>query len=324
MPRLAGVVVGVTISIVAAVLLALSVDVGEIAASLAAADARWLLPAVATLAFQAALRALRWSRVLAAMGQRTGLIRTLEPMLIGYLVNAVLPGRLGEVVRATTLAARERIAFGTVAASVLVERGADLMAILALSSLALGLAGSPTAMLLGGFAAMVAGVLLAARWAGGILRFVPSFTPSALRRVLGDFARSVARVPARSLVLVVALSAAAWLFDTALAWLAGRALGVELPLHAAAALGLGAALGTAVPAAPGYLATYELGAVTFGGLVGVEPGTALAIAVLTHLVGVGSLALAGGLSAGRLGTKLSLARLPNGVSLLDSANDSRP
>jgi hypothetical protein len=78
---------------------------------------------------------------------------------------------------------------------------------------------------------------------------------------------------------------------------------------AAVAIGLGGALGTALPAAPGYLATYELGAVTLGSLAGVPRETVLPVAILTHVLGVTILAAAGGVALGRVSSLVRLDRL---------------
>ena len=50
----------------------------------------------------------------------------------------------------------------------------------------------------------------------------------------------------------------------------------------AALLAAGTNLATAIPAAPGYVGTFELAAVTIGASVGISRDDALAMAVLVH------------------------------------------
>ena len=71
----------------------------------------------------------------------------------------------------------------------------------------------------------------------------------------------------------------------------------------------------AVPAAPGYLATYELGAVALGTLAGVPRETILPIALLAHLIGVTSLAAAGAVALGRTSGLVQLGSLGRGGAM---------
>jgi glycosyltransferase 2 family protein len=57
---------------------------------------------------------------------------------------------------------------------------------------------------------------------------------------------------------------------------------VEPTMGQAALLAAGTNLATAIPAAPGYVGTFELAAVTIAGSVGILPEPALAFAVLVH------------------------------------------
>jgi hypothetical protein len=63
---------------------------------------------------------------------------------------------------------------------------------------------------------------------------------------------------------------------------AAQAIGVEPTIGQAALLAAGTNLATAIPAAPGYVGTFELAAVTIAGSVGIGAEPALAFAVLVH------------------------------------------
>jgi uncharacterized membrane protein YbhN (UPF0104 family) len=230
-------------------------------------------------------------------------------MLVGYLANAVLPGRLGELARALVVSRREAVPFSGVAASVVVERAVDLIALAGLASGALALSGSDWALPFAGLAAAIAVVIGLGSRAPLLARFLPTRTPSRLGDGIRSFLRSVAAIRLPVLAGAAALSAVAWLGDTMLVLLVSRALGLDISIPAAVAIGLGGSLGTALPAAPGYLATYELGAVALGGLAGVPRETVLPLAILTHLVGVSVLAIAGAVALGRLGGLVNLDSL---------------
>jgi hypothetical protein len=63
---------------------------------------------------------------------------------------------------------------------------------------------------------------------------------------------------------------------------AAQAVGVQPTIGQAALLAAGSNLATAIPAAPGYVGTFELAAVTIAASVGIPAESALAFAVLIH------------------------------------------
>ena len=80
--------------------------------------------------------ALRWQRLLA----RSRAVRyppMLGYLLVGYLANNILPARLGELVRSHYLGDREGISRASALGTVVVERVVDLVAVVAIASVAL-------------------------------------------------------------------------------------------------------------------------------------------------------------------------------------------
>jgi uncharacterized membrane protein YbhN (UPF0104 family) len=323
MDRWPRVLLGVAISVAAAALLVVTTDLGQVADRLRQAQVVWLAPALLVLAAQAWVRAARWASLIRpSVDRAVRAAQVLDAMLVGYFVNAVLPGRLGEVARALVVSRREAVAFSGVAASVVVERAVDVMALAALASLALALTGSDWALPFAGLAAAIGVVVGLGSRAPLLARLVPSRTPARVAEGIRGFLGSVAAIRLPVLAGAAGLSAVAWLGDSVLVLLVSRALGLEVSFAAAVAIGLGGSLGTALPAAPGYLATYELGAVTLGGFAGVPRETVLPLAILTHVVGVTVLAVAGAIALGRLGGLVRLDALL-GASRLSAASDQR-
>jgi glycosyltransferase 2 family protein len=302
MTRWRSALLGIAISVAAAALLVATTNLGEVVGRLQRAEVLWLVPGLLVLAVQAWVRAARWASLLrSSVGAALRAGQVVEAMLVGYFVNAVMPGRLGEVARAIAVSRRESVPFSGVAASVVVERAVDVLALATLASIALAVSGSDWAIPFAGLAVLIAGIVGLGRRAPVLERLVPKRTPMRVAEGIRQFLRSVAAIPPRVIAGAAALSALAWLADTVLVLLVSRALQLEIPVAAAVAIGLGGALGTALPAAPGYLATYELGAVALGSLAGVPRETVLPLAILTHLIGVTVLAAAGAVALGRLG-----------------------
>lgn len=320
--RARGLIVGIAISLGAAALLAATTDFGQVADHLKRAELLWLAPALLVLAAQAWIRSARWASLIRPWSTHTiGARRVVDAMLIGYFANAVLPGRLGEVARAIVVSRREELAFGGVAASVVVERAIDVMALAALAAVALALAASDATIGFAVLAIAVAIVIGLGRRSTVLERLVPARTPVRIAEGVRAFLRSVAAIPLAVAAGAAALSAVAWLADATIVLLVARALGIELTVAAAVAIALGGALGTALPAAPGYIATYELGAVALGGLAGVPRETILPLAILTHVIGVTVLATAGALALGRAGGLVQLNALSRGGRLSVAAEE---
>ena len=299
MRRFGGILVGVAVTSAAAAWLFQTTEIGRVGTSLSRAHVVWLVPGLLALAIQAWVRALRWTALIRASTERSvPPSRVVDAMLVGYFVSAVLPGRLGEVARAALVSRRESVGFARVAASVLAERAIDLLALAGLAAAALAVTAPGWAAAFAGLVLAIAFVLALGRRAPALGRLIPARAPARLAGAAREFLAAVAAIPAAVMGGTVALSALAWLGDATLVLLVARALDLEVAPAAALAIGLGGALGTALPAAPGYLATYELGAVTMGMLAGIPADVALPIAILTHLIGVGVLALAGAIALG--------------------------
>jgi glycosyltransferase 2 family protein len=313
------------ISLVALAVVLASVDLAAAWAVLTDASVPIIVVALGVVGLQVVLRGWRWRIVLPERpdGSTVPVRRTIMPLLVGYLGNAILPARLGEPVRAVLVARREGLdPFASFGATML-ERLIDVvtLALVGLvAAVALGaswwIVALAAAATIGGLVGLAVLVLL------GLTRFVDLFA-SLLSRVgleertvrLQRWARSFAGGVDRGRDLVrlgkaIALSLVAWVLDASIFLLVGRSLGIELGIAEAALIGAVSVLATAIPAAPGYVGTFELAATTTAAALGVPRPEALALALLVHVVTLVPLALAGacallasGLQLGRLATQ---------------------
>ena len=62
----------------------------------------WVIPAIVITFLSFALRAWRW-RIILESTRKISIWRAYNPMMIGFMINCVLPGRLGEVARPVIL-----------------------------------------------------------------------------------------------------------------------------------------------------------------------------------------------------------------------------
>jgi uncharacterized protein (TIRG00374 family) len=317
-------VLGLGVSAIAVWLCVRSVDLSEVADQLAHADGGPILVFLVVLATQTVVRAARWSLLLPRRdARRIAIRRTLPPMLVGYLGNATLPARLGEPARALLLARREGLPAAATFGSVVLERVIDTATLALVVLPAAWMAGAPRWIVdAATIAAVVAGVVLASLSFVGLAgpsravdrlssRLGQGFAASLVTALAGrfrEFAMGAGASTRRPVILAAALlSLLAWGMDATLIWLAASSLGITLePAHAVLIAGV-AVLGTAVPAAPGYIGTYELAATATAVALGVDPESALAVAILAHaltllpMAGAGAIALLAIQRAGQRG-----------------------
>lgn len=315
--RIALVAGGIAISLIAAFLVTRGVDLERTSAIVAGASPVWLLVALGVVAAQTVVRAVRWRLLLpesiAGAGvhrPRPSIVRIIPVLLVGYLGNAILPARLGEAARGFLIARREQLPIPQALGSVLIERVLDTLVLALLGISAALIIGVPDWVLrigVVGVALSIAAVILVTI----APRLLGRFRDGPLGRVVTAVTSIVhgANVAGRPAAITAALflSLLAWLLDASIYWLVGRSLGLELSPVGATLIATVTVLSTAVPSAPGYVGTFELAAVAAAGVVGIEPSTALAFALVAHAVSVLPIALAGAVALVALGADARLS-----------------
>lgn len=225
------------------------------------------------------------------IGRPVGFLRVLATLNEGYLLNNVLPWRMGELGRAILLGRQSGLSAPMVLSTIFVERLYDMILavglMLILLPLVAGAAWAARAAWVGGAAVCVAVAFL-----GFALRR-PQAVETALARLPGPAAGwrrlwasfreglGVLRTPGR-LLRSFAWMVVSWLLATVEYWLILRAvLPTVEPLWAAFMLAA-TLLGVAVPSLPGYLGVFEAACVAALSVFGVSPDRALATALVLH------------------------------------------
>lgn len=115
---------GLLITVVCVVLLASELKWEEMRKALAAADYRYVVPAVFLYLAAGYVRAFRWKYLLRPIKKTT--TSNLFPIVcIGYMANNILPLRMGEFVRAYVTGKNERISRTSSLATIVIERVFD-------------------------------------------------------------------------------------------------------------------------------------------------------------------------------------------------------
>ncbi|MCW7753746.1 flippase-like domain-containing protein [Desulfobotulus sp. H1] len=134
-----GMIIALPLSLGALYLAFRHVPMVELTAYFTSLNYVWLLPAILFCLLGYVLRALRWQLLLRHKRQLR-FLPAFHPMMIGFMLNSILPGRVGEVVRPALLARKEKIPFPTAFSTIAAERVLDLAILLSLLALIFGFA----------------------------------------------------------------------------------------------------------------------------------------------------------------------------------------
>ncbi len=129
-------VFGVGLSLVMLFLAFRNVPLAELGDYLGAINYLWLLPSGALVLFGFVLRTMRWQLILAA-SRKVSFRQTYHPLMIGFMLNCILPGRIGEAARPLILYREIGLPFATGIATVAAERLLDALFLLLMLATAL-------------------------------------------------------------------------------------------------------------------------------------------------------------------------------------------
>lgn len=277
--------VGVPVGVVFLWLAVRNADLDAVGDTLRKADAGLVALAVAAFGVVYLFQAARWRRIAATFAVR--LARFYEMTVSGVAVNNVLPGRLGDFLRARWLALDSGMASGKAFGTVILDRAFDLVVLVGL--LIVGIAAVASSAWLAQLAAAgavvvlgIAGVLLFSRVYIG-RRERDRHERGLVRRLVRDTVERLAEpLGRRHLVIWLGLSLAAWAIWAVAALLVARSLGIDLSVTEALFVTAVLNLGSAVPSSPGYVGTYEWLGVASLGLLDIDHESALAFTILVH------------------------------------------
>ena len=319
--------VGILISAVALAFLVYQVNIGEVADAFRTAHYEWIMPGVLCTVSLIFIRAWRW-RYLLREDLQASFDARLSATFIGFMVNGLLPARIGEFVRAWCLGYRSGKSKSAVFASIIVERLLDGLWLLMYLVIALWVVpfpevGDPGSSSFG--ATVLDGVSMRSglRWAGffsflfyaGIILFlvflcvVRAKTLRFVDWLLVRFSLRFAKKAKDTLdgfiqgiyVPIAPAHLMMVLWWTILLWTIGLganvftllAFGQYLPWHATLLIIVMQAIGVMIPSSPGFVGTFHAVTMVAAMFYGVSEGVALSFAVVVHIVAFGPIVLIG-------------------------------
>ena len=300
---------------------------GEVAAAIRDADFLLLIlaTAVATTVFW--IRAWRWRAILDPVRKGTTFHSRFAAVNIGFMANNLLPARVGEFARAYAISRLEPVSVVAGLSSLVIERLFDALTLVAMLFITMALPGFPAwpanpevdfpliaqrlALIVGiGGGTLFLLVLWPRQTVAAFEAVANRLLPNRLRRPIVDAlaaflaGASVLR-DARLIVEVALWSSVLWLVNAFSFWIAMHAFGINVSYTGAIFFNSCLAFAVAVPAAPGFLGTFETGAIlVLNGLWGYERARVLGFALGFHVAAFIPVTAMGLYYAHRLGLSL--------------------
>lgn len=305
-PRWSRILLGLALSAIFLVLAVKDVPINDVLAALRQADPIYLVLALAAWVAANLAKAARWQAILRPQAPQTTVRRLFAVLMISQAMNAFAPVRVGDIARAYMVPG---VSVGVALYSVVIEKALDSLALLATLAGVAALMPLPGWLKQSGIAfslALVVVLALLALAGRGGPRVVATAASIERRFALArrlDLSRRAGRAAevmralgqGRLLATTLAWTIVSWLLGVAINVLVFAAMGLQLssPLVAATFLIVVLYLGAIVPASPGKVGVFHYLVVVSLALFAVDKTSALAYAVVLHLVVYGPIAVLG-------------------------------
>lgn len=278
------------ISVALIVWLLWNVDRAQLVDQLVKTHWGWLLAAAALGPAGLLARARRWRYLFPPHSPPPDLVPSI---MIGYMVNNVLPLRAGELVRVYVVARRWPGHFWTTAATLIVERVLDSLCIVLMLGVLIFLIDVPRVV------EAAAAVMLAVDVAGVSILVAMAVAPARCLAVVERLTRRWPGVHARAMgaagvflhgldgirtvthvIPVIGWTLMVWCLAALAAWTALKAAGLHLSWLAGWVVLTFVGLGVSVPSAPGYIGVFQFAARLATDLFGVSAAAGLGYGIV--------------------------------------------
>lgn len=291
---------GVAISLVFLALAFRGVQLNEAWHALSTANYWYILPALVAYFIGVWLRAWRWRILLRPVKDITA-NRLFPTVVIGYMANNVLPARLGEVVRAYILGAKEKVSKSATLATIIVERMFDGLALVGFMLVVLWLfplgtgagadllqsivrVGAPLFLAaLAAFLVVASSRSLALRVSTIALRVLPVGLRAKVTHILDAFLDGLAvlRSP-KDVLAVFVLSVVIWLFEASMYYIIMLGFNFTQPFYVLLLATAAANLFTIAPSTPGYVGVFDFPVRATLTAYGVAESVAISYTLVLH------------------------------------------
>jgi uncharacterized protein (TIRG00374 family) len=297
--------------------------IDKIGEAIGSASPMWLAAAALIILPAYILRAIRWKLLLSPVKKNIRVSTTFWSTGVGFMVNTLIPIRLGEFVRAYILGEKEGTGFAPGFSSIVVERTLDLIGLLSIGIVTMFIVSAQSGLsrivvdIFQALAVLIAVILaviivgikkeaLIIRLVTGITSKIPIVKKYTAR--VADFTSSLIKglqglsQNPKMFAANISLTWVLWLTQTSAIYLTFMAFNYPLPFAAAILGGVLMSVSHILPATPGYVGSYEaFWLLIFFALGVTQRDLLLAMGVISHLVGVLPIVIIGCVSVVWLG-----------------------
>lgn len=300
-------IIAIVLPIVLVVLIAVlvgNIDFAAMAQAISKANPWLLLAAFAVYYVGFPLRGFRWTLLLKGAGADVSVRDSTEIIFISWLVNCLVPAKLGDVYRAYLVKVNNGVSASLAFGTIFIERIFDLFAIVLLGlaagfwSFRSGLSPEVQVVFAIGIvviAVLSLGLFIVRNFGSRIIRRLP--LPHRVVEIYDRFEEGLFSISARNLPALAVLTALIWATEAMRLYLVIQALGftdIQIGISGAFFVALISSLLTAVPFTPAGLGLVELGVASiFIGLYNVPAQQAAAIVLVDRAISVLSVIIIG-------------------------------
>ncbi len=312
--------VGLVISAAAVYLSLRKIDFNALWAALQSVNFLYFIPAFAAQLACFFLKGTGWRYLLFPAKQGIRVTSTTRVLIIGLMVNNLLPAKMGELARGYLMGERENLPKTLCHSTVAVEHLLDILILTLFLILLLPFVTLPPWLRTSGMAVgltaagVIAAMFLALRreekvlgYLGRLLRIFPGRFHEKIQAVLGHIFQGLRVVTGRYIFYASAAIFLMWLLAFGMAYFIFIACGLHLPFQAAVMVIVFAAFGKIIPSSPGAIGTFHYLVLLVVMSFQVSKEAALGYAIILHALtfltetslGI-ALVLAGNLSLGKI------------------------
>jgi glycosyltransferase 2 family protein len=292
-----------------------NVEWAEAFAALAGAHYIYTLPIVVVTIWTLYIRAQRWRILLRPVG--TPAMRTLVAATnIGFMANALLPLRMGEVIRPVLVSRKEREPLGGILATIVLERIFDVFTILFLFGVSAAFVSVSADVRhwgyrLCGVAALLGGGVAFVRWQEAlalrllrlVLRPLPHRIAQPIDHFFGSFVQALEILDSPlTFIQLLAWSLYLWLVISGIYLLGILQFGLDVPLVVGSVVVTAiTAIAVSAPSAPGGIGLFNFGCVLALSIFRVPESDAIAYSIVLQVTQIVAVVSAGLYSLAREG-----------------------
>lgn len=238
-----------------------------------------------------------WQRIISTI-KNVGFFSAFSALMIGFFANNVLPGRVGEFMRAYILGSRESVGKTFVLGTIFIERLFDIFTLLLFLTLSTLLFPMPewakhiaitTSIIL--LIVLIIAYLILLKQNPILDRFENKlfFLSNPKRRFvitkIDSFISGLGILKMPKLILTVfALSLLTWLFASMSMFFVFKSIDMSIPSYGLLFVLSVINLGVIIPSSPGYIGTYQFLCVIALSAFSVEKETALSFSIIYHVL----------------------------------------